>query len=663
MILSKARFAAALVLILTIAAAIYVHASWRRSQAEAFRSAAGNAMANVEMIVDRVAVVVRAVQALYSFNPNTTQAEFERFVPMLGRVTGIRGIVYYPLVRDAERAAFEAGLAAEGRSEIGIWQFAADGEPVAAPRRDVYLPVATSYIFAAGRSPYGYDVLSDADRAEPVQAAIANKYGSSTGIVPFISASDQSISGIVLYRPVLAPSGEVTGIVSGSIEIERLLDAARGASPDIDRIALEIGDLMDEVVAETRTEQRIIAASPFTVTYGYIATGRPWHVIITGSPPVAETMRGLGAVALVLLAGFGAAAAIHGYGKSASRGAALRAAQHTLRRTLDGLEPLVWMTTPEGHVVEANRTAANACGLPPGEIVGRNLATLPLWGGGGSERRALESAVSAAAGGAERRLDVTGADAGDIQPIYDVSLRPVAGEAGAITRLVVSAHDVTERVQASATMRLMMRELDHRMKNTLQVIQGIIRRTARGHSTVETFESALLGRIGTMARAHGLLAEERWMGADLRTVILQELEPFDEAHSAQVSGPPIRIHPRGALAFSMAVHELGTNATKYGALSVPQGRVAIDWAIDGEGDDRSLVFSWRESNGPTVEEPTRRGFGSLLLERSLAYDLDGQTHLEFRPSGLVCHIVLPWERVRPAMTRPGRDALVAGDLQ
>lgn len=653
----NARVLAAIVLALTIAAATFVHVSWKRSQEDAFLTASEVALANIEMIIDRATLVVRAVQALYSDNPQASQAQFERFVPTIGRVAGIRGVAYYPLVNAAERETFEARLAAQGLGPLGIWEMDSQRQPVRAGERDLYLPVATSYVFLTGRLPHGYDILADPERSDGAMAAISNGYGSSTNLVTFVTAPDEDdVRGLVLYRPVLSRTGEVIGLASGSIEIQRLLESAMRASPRVDAIDLRVGD--SQPSPEQPDEPRVRERSAFSVTYENLQSGRPWYITITGSPSLAETIRGYGVVALVLLAGFGAAAAIHGYGKAARRGTQLRAAQRKLRRTLDGLEPLVWMTTSTGDIVEANRAASKASGLTPEEVVGTPIWDLPIWKSGTGERKALEAAVVASAGGTDRRLDVAGVECDGIEPVYDVSIRPVANESGPAAHLAVSALDVTERVQASATLRLIMRELDHRMKNTLQVIQGIIRRTARAHSTVESFEQALLGRIGTMARAHSLLAEERWMGADLRSVILQELESFDEAHSARVSGPPLRIHPRGALAFSMAVHELGTNATKYGALSVPQGRVAIDWALEGQDDDRALIFTWRESNGPRVREPTQRGFGSLLLERSLAYDLDGQTEMEFHPEGVVCRITLPWERVKPAMAAPGSTLAV-----
>jgi two-component sensor histidine kinase len=139
-----------------------------------------------------------------------------------------------------------------------------------------------------------------------------------------------------------------------------------------------------------------------------------------------------------------------------------------------------------------------------------------------------------------------------------------------------------------------------------------------------------------MARAHELLAQERWMGADVGTIIAQESVNFDAADAIRSSGPRIRLNPKAALSFALAAHELGTNALKYGALSAPDGHVAIRWRLaadPGSGNER-FHLSWTESGGPLVNEPERRGFGSRLIETALAGELTARAELAFLPGGL-----------------------------
>jgi two-component sensor histidine kinase len=167
---------------------------------------------------------------------------------------------------------------------------------------------------------------------------------------------------------------------------------------------------------------------------------------------------------------------------------------------------------------------------------------------------------------------------------------------------------------------------------------------------VETFEQSLLGRVNAMSRAHELLAQERWLGADASTVIRQETGTFDPGNAIETEGPLIRLNPKAALSFALAIHELGTNASKYGALSAPGGRVRVTWSVDRTGKEPRFMLGWMETGGPEVRQPEQRGFGSLLIERSIAYELDGEATVEYRPEGLVCTIFAPLRTIRPFVT-------------
>jgi PAS domain S-box-containing protein len=199
--------------------------------------------------------------------------------------------------------------------------------------------------------------------------------------------------------------------------------------------------------------------------------------------------------------------------------------------------------------------------------------------------------------------------------------------------------DVTERKEAEEKQRLLLAELDHRVKNTLARVQSILNQSLRGARSAEEFAQAFEGRIAATARAHNLLTRESWRGADLRDLALQELEPHAGAAEVEARGEPVRLDAAAAVSFAMAFHELTTNAVKYGALSRPGGRVAIDWRREGG----RLLLRWVESGGPPVPPSPLRGFGSLLIERGLAYELRGEARLEFRPEGVRCLVDAPLE--------------------
>lgn len=226
---------------------------------------------------------------------------------------------------------------------------------------------------------------------------------------------------------------------------------------------------------------------------------------------------------------------------------------------------------------------------------------------------------------------------------------PATGHA---LRVLGIALDVTERREAEERQALLMRELDHRAKNALAVVQAAIRMTPKDDP--QAFARAVQGRVAALARAHTLLAEGRWEGVGMRELIRGELAPFlpgtgDEAsdqateHRVTAEGPPVMLAPTAAQALSMTLHELATNATKHGALSMPGGHVSISWVLDRATS--FLQLRWSEAGGPPITTaPGRRGFGSRVLEATVAGQLGGRVSLDWQPAGLVCTLEIPLSR-------------------
>ena len=249
---------------------------------------------------------------------------------------------------------------------------------------------------------------------------------------------------------------------------------------------------------------------------------------------------------------------------------------------------------------------------------------------------------------------------------------PAEIEAAASLRLAL-LEVVLRRLDAEAQAReearrrqdLLMAELDHRVKNMLSTIQALVGQSQIGAETLGGFLATFEGRVRAMSWAHSLLTKSRWEGADLRLLIGEEMAPFiGGAAPSVVIAPaaPVMLRPKAALALSRAVHELATNAAKYGALSAPGGCVNIDWHAEQRsgkqpaGDQpggQVLVLRWRETGGPEVAEPTRRGFGLTLIESSLSYELGGSVELGFPAEGLTCTVVAPWDQIAsPAVLPP-----------
>jgi PAS domain S-box-containing protein len=227
------------------------------------------------------------------------------------------------------------------------------------------------------------------------------------------------------------------------------------------------------------------------------------------------------------------------------------------------------------------------------------------------------------------------------------SFRPADGQAG---RIIGVFDDVTEQRRAEKRQRLLINELNHRVKNTLATVQSIAAQTLRSAPDLararETFEARLIALAG----AHDLLTAESWHGARLADVVASAMAPFETAQRPRIrrSGPPAWLTARRALALSMALHELATNAAKYGALSGPEGEVEIYWT---RADDDRLTLCWIERGGPPVSPPQRSGFGSRLLQRSLAHELDGEVAFSFAPEGVRCTIDFRLEPL-PASAEP-----------
>jgi PAS domain S-box-containing protein len=203
--------------------------------------------------------------------------------------------------------------------------------------------------------------------------------------------------------------------------------------------------------------------------------------------------------------------------------------------------------------------------------------------------------------------------------------------------------NITERKRWEEHQLLLMGEIDHRAKNLLASIQAMVLLTRPSARSVGTYADMLIGRLHAMARAHDLLAREKWSGARLHELIRNEFAAYVEQDSkaVEIGGEDVLLRPRAAQTLSLALHELTTNAAKYGALSVPAGRVAIRTATETTPAGRTLVLSWTESDGPEVRPPDRRGFGSLMIERSIGHELDGEATLEFEREGVRCVFRVP----------------------
>ena len=239
---------------------------------------------------------------------------------------------------------------------------------------------------------------------------------------------------------------------------------------------------------------------------------------------------------------------------------------------------------------------------------------------------------------------------------YLLRILPYRAPDSTVSGTLVSFLDVTTIVEAERHHRLMVDEFNHRVKNMLTVVMSLASQTLRRSTSMHQFAEAFMGRVQALTASYTLLNDQNWRGVPLLSVLVEETKPYvvQDRGNIVLEGPAIDLTPAAALAFGMAIHELATNAVKYGALSVAEGTVTVTWRFEDHAQVENLVLEWREQNGPAVEAPTRRGFGSTLIERGFAHELSGSATIGFEPSGLRAVLMAPrqttaWAPVGPEL--------------
>jgi PAS domain S-box-containing protein len=215
-----------------------------------------------------------------------------------------------------------------------------------------------------------------------------------------------------------------------------------------------------------------------------------------------------------------------------------------------------------------------------------------------------------------------------------LTVSPVKNAQGTIVGASKIARDITDQKRAQERIATLAREAEHRSKNVLASVQAAVNLSRA--ETPDNLKKAIEGRIQALANVHSLFVESRWIGADLSTIAAQELGPYSAQGRVRIEGPAVLLEPNAAQAFAVTLHELATNAAKYGSLSENKGQLVLEWTHSA---DLGLVLSWTETGGPSVEPPTRKGFGSRVIT-GMIEQLKGTVRFDWRPSGLVCEIAV-----------------------
>jgi PAS domain S-box-containing protein len=320
---------------------------------------------------------------------------------------------------------------------------------------------------------------------------------------------------------------------------------------------------------------------------------------------------------------------------------ALRAAERRLatseakyREVADGLPTAAWLSGANGDLEFLNPAMVEALGWPLEALLGDGWMRCidpedrPGLIAGRTQARAAHTSFHHE--GHFRRPD------GSLR-IIKLYGRPRFDRQGSFRGHVGIAEDVTELRAHEWEQQLLINELNHRVKNTLATVQSVVHHTIRDQGGSKALEQAITERLIALSAAHDLLSRDRWQGAELDQIVAMVTRPFDHAGRISMAGPKAKLAPKIAIALSMGLNELSTNAAKYGALSTPEGHVSVSWTAQ----DGTAALEWRESGGPPVTATQPSGFGSLLLGRVLPAELGHAVELVHASEGVVCRLQAP----------------------
>jgi len=320
---------------------------------------------------------------------------------------------------------------------------------------------------------------------------------------------------------------------------------------------------------------------------------------------------------------------------------ALRESEQQLRwlaSIVESSHDAILSTDPRGIITTWNNGAERLYGYTPGEVIGRPIKILVPPDCLGEDRSILERLERG-----ERIEDYETVRQRKDGSLVDVSLTisPVKNAEGNIIGASAIIRNITARKHAEAREKMLMAELDHRVKNVLARMDMVLMSSRNGSSSIDEFARTVKGRIQSMAAAHTLLSQNGWNGVGLEALVRTQLAPYTAAANITVCGTDLTLTPAAIQAMGMVLHELVTNAAKYGALSVPTGRVTVSWGLNSNGHATKLVFAWREFGGPPVASEARSGYGTRLIRGLVPHELGGTVDLEIAADGVDCRIEFP----------------------
>jgi len=322
--------------------------------------------------------------------------------------------------------------------------------------------------------------------------------------------------------------------------------------------------------------------------------------------------------------------------------AAVERSEARVRQVIDLVPHMIFAKDWDSNFLLANKALADAYGKTADELIGVRQGEFQLSEEELEHFLADDRAVMASGTPKYIPEEPFTSQDGSVRILETIKI-PFTASGSTVPAMLGVAVDITDRKRAAERLQLTLRELDHRVKNTLALVQSVVDHTAATSVSIDSFVSDFRARIHAMGRMHDALRQKHWNGVDLRELVMLVVAPYRrDGEDVRVDGEPHMVVAENVQSLGMALHELVANAAKYGALSNDEGRVEVRWRVEkGDAGAETLRLVWRESDGPPVSTPSRRGSGLQIIEDGLRYELGGDADVYFEPAGVRAEITIP----------------------
>ncbi len=672
----------------TAAVSVYAHRAHTEREHARFARSTFQTRSEIAQRLDATVAMLHSTAGLFAASEYVTREEFGRFVDQLdlpARYPGVAAIGFSQRSVNGDDGAILERI----RREFGVEFGGADSAEARERHRIIYL----ESIDGDGAELVGTDlfaleacraVIEQArDRAAPVVSAMAPLRA---------TPGPEGERGLYIFVPYYegdeAPETAeerrraLVGFTYAAVRPESLFGSVSDGSRRLAEFAiLESGgaDTGPVVYATERHGEFASDASRRALRTAIAAPHREWTLWFvsnhefeaTRSPNFAALVAGAGTLISFLLYGLVRVQELAAQ-RSEEDAARLRASERGLRESearkgaiLESAIDAIITMDHEGRIVEWNSAAERIFGWSRTEAIGRRLSNLivPPDGREGHTKgldRFLQTGRGEILG---KRIETMALRSdGTSFPVELCVSRVGSTNPPEFTGFI---RDITERARAERQRKLMNRELDHRVKNNLFAVMAILNESARRASSIEELVTSVSGRLQALARLHELLGQQSWQSAPLDQLVRTTLEPYQSAARAErvrIEGPGVLLGSAQASSLCVALHELATNAAKYGSLLSPTGTVDVSWNVHtSDADGETLRLTWKERGGPPVTAPRERGFGSLLIEDGLRFETGGRCEIEYQPEGVVCRIEMPL-RAGEDVDGAGSDSASAASL-